>query len=151
MTEEGQIIPLNDQISYFGYAGVEDRCRLMSEAHAVLMPTQFMEPFGGVAVETQFCGTPIITTDHAAFSETVKHGVTGYRCHTLEQFKWAVENTDKLCSPEERRRIAITNYGIDKVRYMYEEWFHMLLSLRDGGWPNVSDMSRTDMSWLCKC
>jgi glycosyltransferase involved in cell wall biosynthesis len=151
ITEEGIYIPLNDQISYYGYAGVKERCKLMSEAHAVLMPTLFMEPFGGVAVETQFCGTPIITTDYACFSETVKHGVTGYRCHTLEQFKWAVENTDKLCSPNERRAIAVENYSIHSVKYMYQEWFNMLLGLWGQGWPDVSDTSRKDMSWLYKC
>lgn len=150
ITEEGIKIPLNDQIEYFGYAGVKERCKLMGEAHAILMPTLFMEPFGGVAVEAQLCGTPVISTDHAAFSETVKHGITGYRCHTLEQFVWAVNHVSDF-DPLTIRNIAIANYGLDKVKYMYQEWFEMLLTLWGTGWPSMEDSNkRKNMDWLCK-
>ena len=37
-------------------------------------------------------GTPAITSDFGAFCETVEHGRTGYRCHTLEQFMWAIDH-----------------------------------------------------------
>jgi glycosyltransferase involved in cell wall biosynthesis len=149
VTEEGIKIPLGSGVEYFGYAGVADRKKLMGEAHAVLMPTMFMEPFGGVAVETQLCGTPVITTDHAAFSETVKHGKTGFRCHTLEQFCWAVEHTNELLPPETIRYIALENYSIDKVKYMFQEYFQMLLGLWDQGWYKENP-ERLEMSWLEK-
>lgn len=145
ITEENIIIPLDENVEYIGYADIKKRAELMGNASAVLMPTVFMEPGGNVSVEPQFCGTPVISTDFAVFSETIKHGVTGYRCHTLEQFKWAVEHVDAL-DPLEIRRIAETNYSLDKVKYMFQEYFQMLLS---GG---ISlDYKRTDnMEWLVK-
>lgn len=150
VTEEGIPIPLGNGVEYFGYAGVEDRMKLMGEAHAVIMPTMFMEPFGGVAVEAQLCGTPVITTDHAAFSETIKHGKTGFRCHTLEQFCWAVEHTDRLLPAEYIRQIALENYSIDKVKFMFQEYFQMLLGLWDDGWYKENP-KRMEMPWLEKC
>ena len=111
------------------------------------MPTMFMEPFGGVAVEAQLCGTPVITTDHAAFSETVKHNFSGYRCHTLEQFCWAAEHVDRLASPAEIRDRALRKYSIETVKYMYQEWFEMLLGLWGEGWPSPNPR-RTNLDWL---
>ena len=56
------------------------------------------------------CGTPAITTDYAAFSETARHGVTGFRCHTLEQFGWTTSAVRDL-GPAAIRRIAVANYS----------------------------------------
>lgn len=147
VTEEGMRIELDATCEYRGTANVHERAVLMGRARAVLMPTMFMEPFGGVAVEAQLCGTPVITTDHAAFSETVKHNFSGYRCHTLEQFCWAAEHVDRLASPAEIRDRALRKYSIETVKYMYKEWFEMLLGLWGEGWPSPNPR-RTNLDWL---
>lgn len=146
-TEDGLVIPLSEKLQYFGTANVAERAKLMGEAHAVIMPTLFMEPFGGVAVEAQLCGTPVISTDHAAFSETVKHGFSGYRCHTLEQFCWAVNNVYGLAAPPDIRYRALYKWSLDTVKWMYQEWFEMLLGLWGNGWGSLST-GRKNMDWL---
>ena len=146
-TEEGMVIELSAKTKYFGFAGIKARSALLSHAHCVLMPTEYLEPFGGVAVEAQLCGTPVISTDYAAFTETIKHGISGYRCHTLEQFAWAVENCKKLnCA--QIRELAIANYSIDRVKYMYQEYFNMLFDLWGHGWNTKKNRSQLD--WLIK-
>ncbi len=145
-TEDGIEISLNDMVEYVGHANVEKRAKLMRNALALIQPTEFMEPFGGNVVEAQLCGTPVITTDHAAFSETVKHGVTGFRCHTLAQFVAAVGAVSSL-DRERIHEIAVVNYSIRRVGKMYQEYFELLSDLWNQGWNTERSV---DLSWLNK-
>jgi glycosyltransferase involved in cell wall biosynthesis len=134
-------------VEYVGLAHPEMRARLMAEAHCLIQPTIFMEPFGGNVVEAALCGTPAITTDYAAFAETVVHGRTGYRCQTLEQFVWAVENADKLDRKYARDR-AVANYSLEKIGGMYDEYFAMQSDLWHDGWSTAR--TRDSLKWLDK-
>lgn len=147
LKNEGEQIDLRgDHIDFQGYADVEKRKYLMANAKAVLVPTYYIEPFGGVAVEAMLSGTPVITTDWGVFSEHTLHNVTGYRCRTMEQFCWAVNNVKKL-SPHACRKWAIDNYSMDRVAKMYDEYFSMLSDLWRGGWYEPRE-SRNNLDWL---
>ena len=141
-------IQLDDRVSFVGYADVAQRAKLMGDATAVLMPTVFMEPFGGVAVESMLVGTPVLSSDWAAFTETIQHGKTGYRCHTLEQFVWAAKHASEL-DRNRIRQYTIANYSIDRVKWMYQEYFEQLMGLWDIGWPRKND-ARTQLDWLTR-
>lgn len=118
---------------YVGVVGPEERGRLMSRAKAVFVPTQYIEPFGNVNVEAQACGTPVITTDWGAFTETVIDGVTGYRCRTFGQFKRAAQAVDALDRKYIRDR-AVGMYGLEHIGKLYEQYFERLLHLWTDGW-----------------
>jgi glycosyltransferase involved in cell wall biosynthesis len=62
------------------------RAEFLGSLTALLAPSKFVEPFCGVAVEAQMCGTPVMTHDFGAQTETVEHGKTGMLCHTLADF-----------------------------------------------------------------
>lgn len=145
----GDFGALPDWVEYLGPVGVERRAALMGSARAVLVPTLYMEPFGGVAVEAQMCGTPVVSTDHAAFSETVRHGITGFRCHTLAQFVEAVDQAGAL-DRARIRSIATENYSIDRVRFMYETYFRMLEGLWSAGWSDLGRTGTSDLKWLTR-
>ena len=139
----------DSHVTHVGSVGPEERARLMGGARCVMAPTYYLEPFGGVAVEAQLCGTPVITSDWGAFPETVKHGVTGYRCRTFEQFCWGVSNADTL-RPEDCRAWAEGNYSMARVGLMYDEYFHMLADVgMAGGWYERHD-DRRQLDWLRK-
>lgn len=131
---------------YIGPVDVLKRGQVLSQARAVFTPTIYIEPFGGVAVEAMLCGTPVITTDWGAYTETVRHCVTGYRCRTLEQFIWAARNVGRLNNAG-IRDYAVKNYSLDKVGRQYNEYFRMLLTLYQKGWYNEND-GRADLDWL---
>lgn len=118
---------------YVGVIGPEERGRLMAGARALLAPTIYVEPFGNVAVEAMACGTPVISTDWGAFTETVKHGLTGYRCRTLNEFVQAVRKVETL-DPHVIRKHVEARYSLRAVGQMYETYFRRLESLWGEGW-----------------
>jgi len=137
VTEEGMRIPLEPgRVEYAGYADVAKRAFLMGNARAIMQPTLFMEPFGGTVVEAAVCGTPAITTNYAAFSETVVHGVTGYRCSTLAQFVEAAHRVKNLDRNIIRKR-ALQKYSIWNIRHEYNRYFETLYGLWGAGWPET--------------
>lgn len=138
----------NPHVSYHPPVGVEERMKIMGEARAAFVPSIYLEPFAGVNVELQMTGCPVITTDWGAFTETVLHGETGYRCRTLEQFIWAAKNIDKI-NGKACREWAVSNYSLERIAPMYEEFFQMVLNLRGVGWPQEHP-KRSHLNWLKK-
>ena len=84
-------------------------------------------------MEAQACGTPVITTDWGAFTETVIDGVTGFRCRTFGEFKRAAEKVETL-DPHVIRDHAVNSYSLDVIGKKYEDYFVRLLHLWDDGW-----------------
>jgi len=135
-----------DHLEYVGPAIGEKRAQLYQNAKAVFVPTLYIEPFGTVAVEAQMCGTPAITTDFGVFPETVEHGKTGFRCHTLDQFVWAAKHVGEI-DPWYTHQRAVLNYSMDRIRYKYQEYFEMLSDLYGKGWYEVHE-DRKNLDWL---
>lgn len=139
-------LPCN--IEYVGFADLQKRKKLMANAKALILPTLYAEPFGGVTMEAMLSGTPVITCDWGVFTETVIHGVTGFRCRTLEQYMWAIDNIHEIL-PKNCRDWAM-NYCLEKIRPMYEEFFDMLLKKKFANGFNNDNLNRTELSWLEK-
>ena len=110
---------------YIGVVKPEQRAELMGNALAVIAPSLFPEPFNLVAIEAQMVGTPAITTNWGAFTETVKQGVTGYRCYTLNEFVQAAKDCKDLDRKVIRER-AIRKYSLEAIGPQYTKFFERL-------------------------
>jgi glycosyltransferase involved in cell wall biosynthesis len=126
---------------YLGEVGPEERAKLLGGAIATFVPTIYVEPFGNVAIESQTCGTPTITSDWGAFTETNVHGFTGFRCHTMAEFMQATIDVRSL----DRKAIhenAVSKYSIDVIALQYERYFERLMTLWGDGWYTGSKRKR---------
>lgn len=112
-------------IEWVGYADFKKRGELMRNARALLAPTLGIEPFGGVAAEAQLCGTPVITTDWGAFTETVEQGVTGFRCRSMDEFIKAEQQVG-LLNREYIATRARKLFSMETAAKQYEDYFYRI-------------------------
>jgi glycosyltransferase involved in cell wall biosynthesis len=143
---EGVGLRANPFLIHKGTVGAAERAILMSRARAVFAPTQYIEPFGGVSIEANFCGTPVIATDWGAFSENIIHGVTGFRCRTFSEFLLAAKRAGSLC-PDDIRRFAVNNFSMARVSGMFDHYFDQVADLDGQGWYTDHDQD-SHLDWL---
>lgn len=102
-----------------------DLAALYGGALCTIAPSMFWEPFGGVAVESLMCGTPVLCPDYAAFVETVSDAEDGVRCGPpgdyLEGLKVIQDPTFGTATARSLRRDrAIERFGIKAVGLRYK-------------------------------
>jgi glycosyltransferase involved in cell wall biosynthesis len=113
----------------------EDKKRLYANAIATFVPTIYIGPFEGVAVESMMSGTPIITTDWGVFTETNQHNKTGYRCRLLREFVVAAKKClDGKIDYKTCRDWAVSNYSTEVVKEQYQDFFERISTLMGEGW-----------------
>jgi glycosyltransferase involved in cell wall biosynthesis len=120
-------------IEYVGSLKGRERSDFLRNAYCQLMPTEFVEPFGGSGVEGLLCGTPLIARDFGAFSETIQPGFNGYRCHVLKQWLGAIQAVGKL----DRQKIATAaraRYSLQQCGAEYDVVFRQIDELHEEGW-----------------
>jgi glycosyltransferase involved in cell wall biosynthesis len=137
------------EVEIVGYLEPAQRDEMLRGALALLAPTHYNEPFGGVTIEALLCGTPIITSDWGAFPENNLHGVTGYRCRNMDQFVWAANNVHKI-DRRKCREWAENNFSLEHIAPMYETYFESLIPIFNGkGFYEVNE-KRADLDWMKK-
>lgn len=131
---QGDITPwAHHNIEFLGPISGTERSDFLRNALCTVMPSEFTEPFAGAGVESQLCGTPLIGVDYGAFTETIVHGETGYRCKMLSDWLQAIKNCEAL----DREKIANRArhlYSLETCGAMYDMAFRQLLTLKNEGW-----------------
>lgn len=108
------------------------RAELLGNAYAVVMPSQFVEPFGGVAIEAMLCGTPVLGVTYGAFTETIKPFVNGFRCRVLADWVSALQHV-QLLNREGIAATARSKYSLKAVGPAYDRAFEQIYNLHTGG------------------
>ena len=127
-------------IEYRGPISGIARSEFLRNARALLAPTVFTEPFCGMAVEAMLCGTPVVSVNYGAMTETVTEGVMGYKCHTLQDWIDGINNVGNL----DRRiiaSIARNQWSLEACGRRYDKIFRQLNDLYRQGWYEVDKIS----------
>ena len=138
---QGDPSPWNHpNIEYRGPISGTARSEFLRNARALLAPTVFTEPFCGMAVEAMLCGTPVVSVNYGAMTETVVEGVMGYKCHTLQDWIDGINNVGNL----DRRTIASiarNQWSLEACGRRYDKIFCQLNDLYRRGWYETKEIS----------
>lgn len=112
-------------VELLGYVDPKKRSDILKHAQCLMAPTHYVEPFGNIVAEAQFCGTPVLTTDWGGFVDSVVHGVTGFRCKDFGSFVRAAERVHEL-DPQTCRSWAEQNFSDEVVHDKFEDWIQKI-------------------------
>jgi glycosyltransferase involved in cell wall biosynthesis len=121
-----------EQIRYVGEVGGEDKQRLYAEAHALLMPIRWAEPFGMVMIEALASGTPVLAFPAGAAPELVAHGETGFLVDDEHEMAAMVPAALELDRARCRASVA-ERWAPDRVAEGYERVYQTALAAHSGG------------------
>ena len=123
---EEQIKPLFalPHVEYIGEINEQQKTEFLGNAHALLFPIDWPEPFGLVMIEAMACGTPVIAFNRGSVPEVIENGVSGFVVEDELSAIAAVKRLDTL--PRAKVRQAFETRFSSKVmaaRYVhtYEE------------------------------
>jgi glycosyltransferase involved in cell wall biosynthesis len=77
-------------VEFIGEVGGRQKDEFLGNAHALLFPIDWPEPFGLVMIEAMACGTPVIGWRCGSVPEVIDDGVTGFVVDSIEQAVTAV-------------------------------------------------------------
>ncbi len=117
----------NRDIVYVGNSGPREREKLMGEAHALLHPISFKEPFGLSVAEAMMCGTPVIAFNLGSMPELIIEGKTGFLVNSIEEAATAVAKIESL-DRINCRDWALSKFSREKMTASYLDVYNKILA-----------------------
>jgi glycosyltransferase involved in cell wall biosynthesis len=110
-------------VECIGEVGESGKQDLLANAHALLFPIDWPEPFGLVLIEAMACGTPVIAYRCGSVPEIVEQGVTGFIvdnvCDAVQAVADARQLDRALCRSRFEERFSAGRMAEDYLR-IYE-------------------------------
>jgi glycosyltransferase involved in cell wall biosynthesis len=106
-------------VEYLGELGHADRDRLFAESYASLMPGDWPEPFGLVAIESLATGTPVIARRVGGIPEIVRDGVDGVVDDTIAALAGRLNEVGGLDRPAIRASV-LDRFSVARMTDGYE-------------------------------
>lgn len=117
----------DQQIQYLGGLDYKEKQTFLANAKGTLMPIQWDEPFGLVAIESLATGTPVIGMSRAALPEIIIEGKTGFLVSSVDEM---VEKISKIGSIERKlcRQRVLDHFSAQSMAADYERLYYELSS-----------------------
>jgi glycosyltransferase involved in cell wall biosynthesis len=114
-------------IEFIGEIGDADKSEFLGNAHALLFPVQWPEPFGLVMIEAMACGTPVVAWNRGSVPEVLDHDITGFVVDSEDEALLAIQRAPELDRSRIRgvfeRRFTSRTMAAAYVR-LYEQLAH---------------------------
>ncbi len=124
-------------VELLGELGRADRDRLFAESYATLMPGDWPEPFGLVAIESLACGTPVVARGVGGLPEIVRDGVDGLVDATVAAL---AERLDEVAGLDRRaiRASVLDRFSVARMTDGYEAVYARLRGAARAAQPSGS-------------
>lgn len=126
---QSQVLPHidGDLVCYLGEVDYHRKRELLCQAHCVLAPIIWEEPFGLFMLEAMACGTPVVVFNRGSASEVVKHGETGFVVNTLDEMAAFVMKAHEI-DPQRCRDHVERHFNVFRMVDDYMAVFEHILS-----------------------
>jgi glycosyltransferase involved in cell wall biosynthesis len=120
-----------EAVEFLGELSGEDRDALFARCYAVLMPGQWPEPFGLVAIEALACGAPVLARRVGGLEEIIREGVDGFFGDDVTELAFHVDRVAEL-DRKAIRASVIDRFSARRMADGYEALYARTLGLDDG-------------------
>ena len=117
---------LNEDITYIGSVGPDERNKVLGNAFALLHPINFNEPFGLSIVEAMACGTPVLAFNKGSMPEVIQEGVNGFLVSGIEQMAGKIKSVLNI-SRKACRTTVEARFTREKMVKEYMEVYKTIL------------------------
>ena len=126
---EREIEPLlrsSPWVEFVGEVGGAAKDAFLGEAHALLFPIEWAEPFGLVMIEAMACGTPVVAYRRGSVPEVMIPGTTGF---VVDDVPGAVAAVARVAGLDRRacRDAFVRRFAADRMARDYEAVYRKLV------------------------
>jgi glycosyltransferase involved in cell wall biosynthesis len=126
---ERVIEPLLDHplVEFVGEVTDAQKNEFIGNAHALVCPYDWPEPFGLVLIEAMACGTPVLAYRRGSIPEVIEHGVTGLISDNLDEMTAQVQEIPSM----DRRRcreVFDERFTVEQMVRNYVQLYHHVIN-----------------------
>ena len=116
-------------VEFIGEIEEREKDEFLGNAHALLFPIDWEEPFGLVMIEALACGTPVIAYPRGSVPEVVQEGKTGFIVRDVDG---AVEAVKRVAEIDRRhcRQVFEANFSSSRMAQDYLAIYRQILERR---------------------
>ena len=118
------------RVEYVGAVHGAGKIDLLRRSKALLLPINWEEPFGVVAVEAMACGTPVVGFARGALPELIEHGVNGFLAETEAEFLALMARVDEI-DPRRCRALAEKRFSAALMASKYVAIYEKIIEEAD--------------------
>ncbi len=110
------------RVHFAGRSSVEEVRHHSARAAVHVVPSQWAEPFGRVAVEAMMRGRPVVATASGGLADIVVHGETGLLVPPADIQGWTTAIESLLADPGRARAMGLAGHERAVERYGEDAW-----------------------------